>query len=75
MPCDLWGRPALVYSYEDRGLAGDVKALRAAEVISFNHCVMSCHVSYDDAHLQYRRPRSAVVLSTGMARTYFFTVY
>ena len=22
-------RPALVYSYEDRGLAGDVKALRA----------------------------------------------
>ena len=28
------------YSYEDRGLAGDVKALRAIEVISINHCVM-----------------------------------
>ena len=31
----LHGRPALAYSYGDRGLAGDVKA-----VIYINHCVM-----------------------------------
>ena len=31
-----------MYSYEDRGLAGDVKALRAVEVISINHCVLFC---------------------------------
>ena len=34
------GRPALVYSYDDRGLAGDVKTLGAVEVISINHYVM-----------------------------------
>ena len=28
-----------MYSYEDRGLAGDVQALREIEVISINHCV------------------------------------
>lgn len=32
----------LVYSYEDRGLASDVKALKAVEIISMNYCVMSC---------------------------------
>ena len=32
-------RLALVYSDEDRGRAGDVKALRAAAVISITHGV------------------------------------
>ena len=31
-----------IYLVEDRGLAGDVKALRAVEDISINHCVMLC---------------------------------
>ena len=33
-----------MYSYEDRGLAGNVKALRVVEVISRNHCVLICIV-------------------------------
>ena len=47
----MLGRPALVYSYEDRGLAGDVKALRAVEVISTNNCVLFCFVSFCAGYL------------------------
>ena len=34
------GRPALVFSYEDSGLIGDVKALKAVDVIAIYDCVI-----------------------------------
>ena len=41
-------RPALVYSYEDRGPAGDVKALRAVEGIS-----VMCFQPYENSDPRY----------------------
>ena len=41
-----------MYSYEDQGLAGDVKALRAVEAISINHCVMLCSVRESNFYIE-----------------------
>jgi hypothetical protein len=55
-----------VYSYKDRALAGDVKALRAEEVDSINHCFIYLFKKGQSVGIEIPKP-SDLLQAVGIA--------